>query len=296
MLFIGVFISNHAFAQAPSRRFESPEDWVRRTEREEKARTAQQEADQEARRRQLRDLENQSQRTSASKNPLYVPANVVAKEDRERYAKLLEEPNSGIFRLYSNPGCKDEKCKPSAAARSDYSFINQYHVSRPYHEIGQFRNTLFSDGLYTQGIFASLGDVPIENVDLNHPGFKFLLEFKAALDMETYRAVRAEYFNGVEANGYRYLNSGPAQVNTTYVARIVQYKLAFPISSKSDKVNLLKELLSSPAYNLRADNILVFRVIRVDNDSRYTTIVWKQLRKYESPELVLTNDDLQPKK
>jgi hypothetical protein len=294
LLLIDLSMSNPAVAQVPPRGLENLDQWVERMKREEKARNDQLQADQERRSRKMDDLSKQDQRNNntPTKNPLYSPDNVVAAEDVERYSKFLEQPNAGIFRIFSNPGCKDSHCKLGPAARSDYSFINRQYVSRPFQEIGNFLNTLFSDGAYSQGIFVSLGDVPIAEVELGHPALNFLAAFNAGSDMKTFRDVRAQFFNGVESNGYRYSNSGPAQIDTTYAARIVQYKLGKPLPSDANKVQILQQLLNSPAYPSRADIIIVFRVVRVDAESGYTTLVWKELRRIDAPELVLTNGDL----
>jgi hypothetical protein len=295
LLLIGLSALSRAFAQVPPPRgLENPDKTVERMKREDKARSDQLQADKEQRARKMDDLTKQDQRNNKgpTKNPLYVPGNVIAAEDVERYAKFLERPNSGIFRIFSNPGCKGSDCKPGPAARSDYSFINRQYVLRLFQEIGEFRNTLFSDGLYSQGIFVPLGDVPIEDVELGHSALKFLTAFSAGPDVQTFRAIRAQFFKDVESNGYRYSNSVPAQINTTYAARIIQYKLAQPLSSNVKKVQIIQQLLNSSGYSSRADIIVIFRVVRVDAESGYTTLVWKELRRIDAPELVLTNGDL----
>jgi hypothetical protein len=279
----------HSPAQAVPDRFEDP---TKRREREDHERKIKLERDLEERKRKMDDLASQTGpgKMNGTRNPAYVSGSGVSAEDLNKYSKFLEQPDSGIFRIYSNPGCKGIDCKPLPAARSDYSFVNRGYVLRPFHEIGEYQGSLFSDGLFSQGIFVMLGDLPIENVDPTHLALKFLTEFKVSSDLESARNARKEFSVGMDSNGYRYSNRVPAQVNMTYAARIIQYKFTqtFPIPAQSGSA--LQALLVSANYDARADIIVIFRIIRIDTESGYTTIVFNELRKTTAPEMPVPSD------
>ena len=70
------------------------------------------------------------------------------------------------------------------------------------------------------GIFTVLGDIPLDEVSLNHPQIEYLRNHKPS---ESRIAYHDYSYDGVSSDGYSYKNAICALNGMTYVVRFVNY-------------------------------------------------------------------------
>lgn len=108
------------------------------------------------------------------------------------------------------------------------------------------------------GLMVNLGDVPLENVDLELSEANVLAAYKPASQLEQARQEYRRIAQGAEIDGLEVRNRLPVRPNSTYLLRALNYR--------------------------RSDVLVAFRVVRVDSDGS-ATILWKLLKKYPAPQL-----------
>lgn len=206
-------------------------------------------------------------------------------EDGHAFARFLEQPGAGIFRLLPDLECEanslvikaTETCLNAIPESSFYSFREREHSPEVLADIRLKDNHLVSDGILSQGILTSLGDVALENITLRSEGLKFLNEYAPhTLNKEAQKQF-LQMVKGVKSGEYEYRKFVPVKENTTYALRVIAYKGNIIRSFKGYRFDLL-------AGDRRVDLTLAFRIVRQDKDGG-VTIVWKELARKESPKL-----------
>jgi hypothetical protein len=212
-------------------------------------------------------------------------------EDLQKYDSLIKTSRGGLFRLFPNSDCGgkyvvniSQKCANYVSEHSTYSFRQKaYEPESSYAYIDiQFKdNDLVSRGFLSQGIFTSLGDVPIEDVSLTSSGVDFLVNFKPQNEPQGARNQYQQITQGIKENGYFYSNVVKAELNTTYGLRIIAYHFIVP----SLYVPYIGDnRFFTINHDNRRDLTIAFRIIRKEDDGNIT-IVWKELKNQLSPKL-----------
>lgn len=199
-------------------------------------------------------------------------------EDLIKYKDFLQQPNTGIFRLFPDIDCAsngvlrvDGNCANSVPDKWQYSFR-----WKDYGEDIQFKDgKLISNGYRSQGILTKLGDVSLENISTASGGMKFLLDFKPQVVGEEAKKQKAHISRGIEADGYNYTNNLKADENMTYALRLIAYRYKLGLSSGTNK---------------RIDLTVSFRIVRRDDDGSIT-ILWKELNRQKAPKLVFAKNE-----
>lgn len=210
--------------------------------------------------------------------------------DLARYASFLKQDDTGIFRLFPDYDCSDRKyiridgpCEDFVPLSSSFSFRTGGYTDRFYHDIGFSADNIVSGAFFAQGTLVSLGDVPIEQVSLAHPALARLVRQAPISDVSSAREMATELANGIDFGDYRYAAKLKAVENTTYVVRSTAYKLGSSLPPLTQKTSLTEMRFHSLAHDKRADIVVVFRIIRRDDDG--VTIVWKELDHKDAPKL-----------
>ncbi len=206
-------------------------------------------------------------------------------EDIFKFAEFLKEPKTGIFRLMNDLGCDsnsyvflaDEKCGNAIPGSSFYSFRTKEYSTSYRADIRLKDNFLISDGLLSQNILVSLGDISLEDVTLKSNGMKFLVSFVPEEWNYSANKQSFEITRGVRKDLFEYRKVLPALENQTYGLRIIAYRGSFYRSFRGRIYDLL-------AGDKRIDLVVVFRIIRKDSDSS-VTLLWKELTRKKSPKL-----------
>lgn len=219
-------------------------------------------------------------------------------EDYEKYKTFLQQPNTGLFRLFpeKNCGVKDvvnvaQNCDKFISASDSYSFRLMEHVNI-ISDIRLSGEDLITDGFLSQGIIVPLDDSPLENVSLSSNGMRYLNAFKPEKESREAKKQFAQIANVVESDSYRYAKRVRAVENTNYAMRIVAYRSNNTIrKSATESVSLLKTaFLDLNDLDKRLDLALVLRIVRKDSDGSIT-ILWKELKRQDAPKLIFQKDE-----
>ncbi len=205
---------------------------------------------------------------------------------RAEFAAFLQQPKTGLIKLFPDAGCEenarvlraDDNCQNSIPGGAFYSFRKREHSADVLADIRYKNNSFISDGVFSQGIFVALGNVPIETVSTASEGMRFLVEYKPeSLSPEALKQFR-NLTEGIKTSGYEYKNSVPALENTTYALRVIAYQGQILQSYRGYVFNLL-------AGDKRVDLTLAFRIVRREKDGSLT-LLWKELERRPSPKVI----------
>lgn len=208
-------------------------------------------------------------------------------EDLKSYAAFLNQSKTGLIKMIVDRNCDGDdklvKASPDCdkytmpGAGASYSFrINNYRI-RHLADINYTGRNFRAFGALTHGIFVNLGDVPLEQVDLQSPAVKKLLDFDPAGNFQEAQEFALKLDKGIEKNGFVYRNLLAAEENTTYVLRSIAYR-----------GNLVRTVggisYDELEFDKRKDIVVAFRVVRRDADGN-VTILWKELSSKNAPKL-----------
>jgi hypothetical protein len=215
----------------------------------------------------------------------------IASEDVAKHAAFLTEERTGMFKLFSDHDCVSEtivridgNCTDFVPESSSFSFRTGNYTDTYYHDIGYNNDEFYSDAFFSQGIFVSLGDVPIEKVDLEHEAVKVLAAQKPVTDPGEARASAIRYKTGFEQGGFLFAQHAKPAVNATYAVRTIAYRLQNSLPPITDGATMNELRFHSLGFDKRADQIVVFRVVR-RAQSGTATIVWKELSRRDAPKI-----------
>lgn len=206
-------------------------------------------------------------------------------EDLAKYARFLEQPKTGIFRLLPDLNCDenplvikaDAECLRAIPESSFYSFREKEHTPEFLSDIRLENNHLISNGILAQGILVALGDVSLENVSLESEGLDFLIQYLPHSYGAEVKKQFLEIAKGINVGKYTYRKAFPARENTTYALRIIAYRGNIIQNFRGYRYDLLEG-------DKRIDLTLAFRVIRKGMDGG-VTLLWKELQRKESPRI-----------
>lgn len=215
------------------------------------------------------------------------------KADQNKYAEILRQDNTGLTRLVANKGCADNpnvivatpECLAYSmpGAGSSYSFrVADYRIARLADLT--FTGTDFqAQGIILHGIFAELGDAPLEQINLQTKGLDFLVKFKPEIDYQKSQELDKKLEQGITADGFLYTSGIPAKLDTTYILRSIAYRGSSPRAVEGYTFNELD-------FDKRSDIIVAFRVVRKYDDGA-VLILWKRLSKNDSPKTKWKEDE-----
>jgi hypothetical protein len=194
-----------------------------------------------------------------------------SEQDKIAYTDFLRQPNTGLIRLlprekYDNQAYRDT-AKPGITIRGGGAYYSFTSLSHDYNsggpdlslEMGRMK-VGFAGANY--GMLTSLGDVPVEEITLEHPTARFMAAYVVPTEEPVARSEARRFGSGVTVGGALYANRIPAKVDTTYLLRSITYIIS--------------------------DVLVTFRIVRKDTDGS-VIIVWKLLKKYPRPKLARNN-------
>jgi len=177
--------------------------------------------------------------------------------DQAAFAEFLQQPETGLIRLLPR-----ERYETKLKIRGGGAY---YSFTRLTHEYGYGSDLELQQGKFSvgfagadSGFLIALGDTPLEEVTLDHPGVRFPAEFTPPTKEADARAQHRQTYTGIQVGDFTYKYSLPAAVNTSYVVRSIQYDTA--------------------------DVLVAFRVVRKDYDGSLI-LLWKMLKKFPVPKL-----------
>lgn len=244
---------------------------------------------------QLRNLPNQNKIPLLNK-PVITKRDIAAisvnQSDEKLFAVFLEQPNTGIVRLQNGDNCSTEglvvqaegNCPNNIIGKATaYSFRESDYTSKYLADLFFSSNQFSSTGVFTIGVFASLGNAEIENLTLASDGIKQLINFQPSEDKAEINQHYQTFRKGVQIGNYIYKGSVEVKENTAYVLRTIAYKGKVFNGNGVGKINILQN-------DNRSDVIIIMRVIRKHEDGSIT-LLWKKLQEKSSPKIVLKESE-----
>lgn len=209
------------------------------------------------------------------------------KEDQDKFAGFLRQDNTGLIKLVKDKGCADNPnvvvvtsdclAYTMPGAGSSYSFrVKDYRIPR-LADITFTERAFQSRGNALHGIFAEIGDVPLEQVNLQTKGLGFLVNFKPEADVKKADELDKKMRKGITADGFLYRRAVPVKANTTYILRSIAYRGVYPQAVQRYVYNEFE-------FDKREDVIVAFRIVRRYDDGA-VLILWKRLAQKTSPKL-----------
>lgn len=205
------------------------------------------------RERIMKEIESLQEQVKAKEKALLAPA----REDAAGYEDFLNQPGTGLIRLLPR-----EKYDGKLSIRGGgayYSFAGLRHEYGRGSDIELQQNS-FSVGFAGAdfGYLCLLGDVPLQEVGLDHAGVQFLLNYVAPSNEPEARAAAERARTDFQANNYVYKDRLPVRIGSTYLLRSISYR--------------------------DSDTLVAFRVLRKDSDGS-VILLWKMLKKFPVPQL-----------
>ncbi len=222
-------------------------------------------------------------------------------EDLLTYQDLLRSRKTGIVKLFPYVRCGegkyvvkiDELCDYVPLGLSRYSFFYEYYYPTVLSDIRIEEKRIFADGFFTQNLLASLGDIPLESINLSNEKLEFLVNFKAPLIPKEADSKYAEISKGILVDGVYHAKDIEITLNTSYVLRLISYRIKEIKEVKRKKEDQRLSKISDREFALRfirdreetrRDKIIAFRVIRIDYN-KGVSILWKELSDKKAPVL-----------
>lgn len=194
-----------------------------------------------------------------------------SEQDKIAYTDFLRQPDTGLIRLLPREKYDDQayqgRTKSSVTIRGGGAYYSFTRLSHDYNsgapdlslEMGKLM-VGFAGANY--GMLTSLGDVPIEQITLEHPTARVMAQYVTPTEEPEARSEARRFSSGVADGGTLFAERVPAKVDATYLLRSINY--------------------------IASDVLVVLRVVRQDSDGS-VIIVWKLLKKYPTPRLARNN-------
>lgn len=210
----------------------------------------------------IKQIETKRAELSALEKRFLAPS----EEDRAAYAEFLQQPHTGLIRLLPREAYDDVVLKQNLKSLTMRGGGAYYSFARLTHEYGYGSDIELYSGYLSVGfagadfgMLTKLGDLPFEEITLEHPGAKFLAAYTPPGELPKARLEQRRFSGrGVTIDNELYQTRMPVEVNTTYLLRSINYDTS--------------------------DVLVAFRVVRKDSDGS-VIIVWKLLKNYPKPVL-----------
>ena len=184
-------------------------------------------------------------------------------EDRAQFATLLSEPNTGLIRLLPREKFDSSIVKDKTKTLMTKGGGAYYSFKRSTHEYGygsdiELSSNHLSVGFagYDYGMMLKLGDIGLEDLTLQLPAVRTLLDYTPAKTEADARTEHRKFGMGADVQGFVFKDRLPLEINTTYLLR----SLTYPDS----------------------DIAVAFRVVRKDTDDS-VIVAFKVLKDFSTP-------------
>jgi hypothetical protein len=213
--------------------------------------------------------------------------------DEKRYEVFLRQANYGLIKFIDNPGCSEdlnvivvtENCLKYSipGGGSSYSFrIKDYRI--PWLADLTYSDNIFQvTGKLSHGILTGIGDVPLENVNLQNIPAKYVVDFQPVTKYEEAVSIDRQLAEGIDKEGFIYSSELNAVDNMTYVLRSVAYDGELYRAINGVTYNELN-------FDKRRDVTIAFRIVNREDD-KSVTILWKELENKNSPKIKKESED-----
>ncbi len=211
--------------------------------------------------------------------------------DQTKYADFLQQPNTGLVRLFSDAGCQENS---SVTVASDFcikykDFLggSTYSFRTKSYRLGRFSDIAYKDkkiygvGKLTLGLMTDLGEnLSPADVSAKTNGAKYIFDFVPPVDLPNIEIFQKQIQKGVTSNGFEYQRFYELKENHTYLLRSIAYRKHIEVENNNpvfDDVTIDKS---------RLDIIVAVQVVRFDNsENPSVTLLWKELQSKDAPKI-----------
>jgi hypothetical protein len=178
-------------------------------------------------------------------------------QDAAQFAEFLDQRDTGLARLLPR-----EKYREKLNVREGGAFYSFTKRSNSYDRDPQILleqetlSTGFAGANF--GFLASLGDVSLESVGMDHEAVQYLASFVAPTKEPEARDQQRRSGQGFEIGNTRYIGRLPVMIGGSYILRSVSFN--------------------------QSDVLVAFRIVRQDNDGSLI-LLWKKLKEFSIPYL-----------
>src|SRR5215510_7990225 len=178
-----------------------------------------------------------------------------AQDDRAQFADFLRQPGTGLARLLPR-----EKYREKLSVREGGAYYSFTKLSNSYDrdpQLGleqEYLSTGFAGANF--GFLAALGDIPLENVNMEDPSVQYLATFVTPTAEPEAREQQRRSSTGIVIGANRYKSRLPITVGGSYILRSVNYD--------------------------SSDVLVAFKIVRQDTDGS-VILLWKKLREFPTP-------------
>ncbi|MFH7025815.1 MAG: hypothetical protein ACHBN1_10530 [Heteroscytonema crispum UTEX LB 1556] len=221
-------------------------------------------------------------------------------QEPQTYAKFLDLPNTGIFRVLPYSAYQRQlntlqnRLQPSVRERYPFPSLGEAKggltPSLALHMVGERFNLAHLGVDY--GFMVNVGDIPLEKLDGNLKAVapqtrEFFLNYQPPKKLEALQVERRRFLTGKNQNWNQsqvILAGAKAELNQTYLVRSLQFQIpeiilsGKPIS-RQDRIHF-DQLLKMQG----SDIILAFRPVRRRADGSYT-VLWRVLNQLPEPKI-----------
>ncbi|KZL48850.1 hypothetical protein A2T98_15790 [Nodularia spumigena CENA596] len=215
-------------------------------------------------------------------------------QEAQIYAKFLELPRTGIFRVlqssvYQRPlNTLWNRLQPNISERYPFPSLGDAKDGFNPSLALQMRGERFQ--LVDQGMdysfMVEVGDVPLDKLDgrlqaVASPTREFLLNYQPPKQFDALQVEKRRFLTGKDQNWRQntvIFAHAPAKLNHTYLVRSLQFQLPKTmLNGQPISPNQLQQIPSS-------DIILAFRPVRRRADGSYT-VLWRVLHQLPAPQI-----------
>lgn len=223
-------------------------------------------------------------------------------EDLATHKEFLMQADTGIVRLLPGFDCESRhivrvggNCANSIPGGSFHRFRKD-SISG---DILFMDGDIIAEGFFSNSIMTALGNIPIDKIDMNTSGIKYLIDFEPSTDRAVVKEQYLKFLKGISRDdGHVYSNRLSAVPEMSYALRIIAYRNGNNVMKRVNRY-LLQGTEPPPESkdmmflalkdDTRIDLTVAFRVIRKDTDGSIT-LLWKTLAQKESPEIVFPDE------
>lgn len=195
---------------------------------------------------------------------------VVSAEELERCADVVPIPGGGS--LYSFSAKRHYPLMPNIVFLEEGGHLVNSSPKLDFGIGGDWWDIHFIDNKFgvgsdwVQGIMSEIGDVDLNEINLNSPSLKFLINYEPEQNVREVRAQNEVLRDGIKDGDFVYSNSAPVKVGSTYVLRSILYpfKPKFAVRGKWKSEGM--------------DMMLAFKVVGAESDGS-VILLWKEIKK-----------------
>ncbi len=219
-------------------------------------------------------------------------------ELKAKHAGILKLSKTGLIKLTPDIGCNyselvldaREKCLQNSipGGGAYYSFRRSKYVLPTIADLRFYENRFSVAGRIAGGVMVALGDIPLDQISSKSDGVKFLADIIPETVRSKANRQMSEFQNGLQKDNYFYTRSLPLNSKTVYAVRIIAYQTDEFIKNLQNTKDVYDFIQLNE--DKRADIIMAFRVVEVNNDGS-VWVLWRELSRQNAPKFLFAEPE-----